>query len=96
MNKIHYHPNNYIKSLVVSLKNKYRRKAHPEWQPIVKVKLVLKNSKIEVEPPWSTISKSFVEVAKNAQNATADVILWGFYHLNVIKYIIYCYNTIFF
>lgn len=62
-----------------------RRKNNLDWPPIIKIKLVLKNSNIGIEPPWNDVKQSLRTVIKNARKSSETLTRWGFYHMEVMS-----------
>lgn len=65
---------------------KYRRNTPPDSRPIIKIKFILKNNAIEMEPPWKQLKKILKILVKRARDGTQNLTRWGFHHLAVLHF----------
>lgn len=62
-----------------------RRQKYPDKPPIIKIKLILKDCNIMIEPSWDSIKLYLKDVVRNAQKASETLTRWGFHHMQVSK-----------
>lgn len=54
---------------------------HPEWPPVIKIKLIRKSLNIGIEPSWNDIKQTIKNVTRSVLKATETMIRWGFHHV---------------